>query len=187
MSALPRPDVAGPSRTLNDALHDLHHRAGWPSLRTLARGTGVSHTTVSKMFSSAALPSWGTLELLVEAMEGDVAQFHDLWLAASTPTDGGRPPAPRIAGRRAELDAVRHHLETGTGLLLVTGEAGIGKSTLAGAAARSSAVVVATARCRPLSTPVPLMPVADLLRDVGIVEEAAWSAAVLRSCPAWVR
>ena len=69
MSALPRADVApGPARSLNDALHDLHHRAGWPSLRTLARETGVSHTTVSKAFSRPALPTWGTLELLVEAM-----------------------------------------------------------------------------------------------------------------------
>lgn len=60
MSSLPRPDVAaGPHRDLIDALHALHHRAGWPSLRTLARATGVSHTTVSKVFSTAAVPSWG--------------------------------------------------------------------------------------------------------------------------------
>ena len=60
MSALPRPDVTGPARTLNDALHDLHHRAGWPSLRTLSSRTGVSHTTVSKALSSARTPSWGS-------------------------------------------------------------------------------------------------------------------------------
>ena len=68
MSALPRPDVAGPVKVLNDALHDLHHRAGWPSLRALARETGVSHTTVSKAFSAPRVPSWGTVELLVEAL-----------------------------------------------------------------------------------------------------------------------
>lgn len=186
MSALPRPDVTGPARTLNDALHDLHHRAGWPSLRTLARETGVSHTTVSKVFSSAALPGWGTLELLVEAMDGDTGHFHDLWLAASTPVDGAGPTTPRIAGRRAELDVVRRHLETGTGLLLVTGEAGIGKTTLTGQAARTSELLVATARCRPLSTPVPLMPVADLLRELGVVDDGSWSAAVLGTCPRWV-
>ncbi len=131
MSALPRPELApGPSRTLNDALHDLHHRAGWPSLRALARDTGVSHTTVSKTFSAPTLPTWGTLELVVEALDGDTAEFHDLWLAASTPADRPSPRAPRIAGRKAELTAVRRHLETGTGLLLVTGEAGMGKTTL---------------------------------------------------------
>ncbi len=77
MSALPRPDLPpGPHRDLNDALHDLHHRAGWPSLRTLARAAGVSHTTVSHLFSSTRLPSWGTVELVTEAMSGDTSDLH---------------------------------------------------------------------------------------------------------------
>ena len=60
MGALPRPEVPpGPHRELVDALHDLHHRAGWPSLRRLAEQTGVSHTTVSKALSSAAAPQLG--------------------------------------------------------------------------------------------------------------------------------
>ncbi|TGN64083.1 XRE family transcriptional regulator [Nocardioides eburneiflavus] len=166
MSALPSPDLPpGPHRDLVARLHDLHHRAGWPSLRALAKETGVSHTTVSKTFSQPALPSWGTLELLVEAMHGPVQDFRDLWLAASAPTDDGAPaPAPRIAGRRAELETVRRHLETGTGLLLVTGEAGIGKTTLVRAAAASSAVLVARGNCLPLSGEVPLMPVIDAIR-----------------------
>ena len=76
MSALPRPDLPpGSHRDLVAALHDLHHRDGWRSLRALARETGVSHTTVSKAFSSTTLPSWGTLELLVEAMGGDTARL----------------------------------------------------------------------------------------------------------------
>ena len=166
MSALPRPELPpGPHRDLVDALHDLHHRAGWPSLRTLARETGVSHTTVSHAFSSPKVPSWGTLELLVEAMDGDTTAFHDLWLAATTPVDDGPAPTPRIAGRKPELAAVRRHLETGTGLLLVTGEAGIGKTTLVGAAAAAIAdTFVATGHCLPLSAEVPLMPVVDVLR-----------------------
>lgn len=186
MSALPRPALTGPIRVLNDALHDLHHRAGWPSLRTLARETGVSHTTVSKTFSQPALPSWGTLELLVEAMGGDTTQFHDLWLIASNPSDDERPPVTRIAGRRAELETVCRHLETGTGLLLVTGEAGIGKTTLVTAAAARTDVVVAMGRCRPLTTPVALLPWADLLRELFLVEGGAWFARALASCPAYV-
>ncbi len=92
MSALPRPDLPpGPHRDLSVALHELHHRAGWPSLRALAGEAGVSHTTVSKAFSSPTLPTWGTLELLVEAMRGDTGQFHDLWLSAAG-------PAPSTAG-----------------------------------------------------------------------------------------
>jgi tetratricopeptide (TPR) repeat protein len=186
MSALPRPDLApGPIRVLNDALHDLHHRAGWPSLRTLARETGVSHTTVSKAFSQPALPSWGTLELLVEAMGGDTTRFHDLWLAASTPADGTRPPATRIAGRHAELETVRRHLETGTGLLLVTGEAGIGKTTLVRAAAERAGTFVAVGQCLPLSTEVPFMPVADALSTC-LGDGGGWLDESLARCPPYV-
>src|SRR4051794_15360882 len=79
VSALPRPDIEdGPQLVLVDALHNLHHRAGWPSLRTLASEAGCSPTTVSSAFSSPRLPRWGVLELLVEAMHGDVGSFRDL-------------------------------------------------------------------------------------------------------------
>ena len=187
MGALPRPDVQpGPHRELVDALHTLHHRAGWPSLRRLAAATGVSHTTVSKTFSSQALPSWGTLELLVEAMDGDVSGFHGLWLSASTPADASVRSALRIAGRRDELVAVRRHLDSGTGLLLVTGEAGIGKTALVTAAAAGAEAFVATGACRPLSTEVPLLPVADMLRQVAR-DRVTWFDEALVACPAYVR
>ena len=186
MSALPRPDLpSGPHRDLVTALHELHHRAGWPSLRTLARETGVSHTTVSKAFSQPALPTWGTLELLVEAMDGSVEDFRTLWLAASAPTNGDRPPTPRIAGRRTELEVVRRHLETGTGLLLVTGEAGIGKTTLVDAAAAGMQMFVLSGRCLPLSSEVPLMPFADALRTLLRTDHARVRKA-LADCPRYV-
>ena len=87
MGALPRPDVPpGPQRELVDALDALHHRAGWPSLRVLAREVGCSHTTVSTVFSSSHVPTWGVLQLLVEAMHGDVEAFHTLWLATTVPS-----------------------------------------------------------------------------------------------------
>ena len=188
MGALPRPEVPpGPHRELVDVLHDLHHRAGWPSLRRLAEQTGVSHTTVSKALSSTALPRWGTVELLVEAMGGDVAQARELWLAASTPSagPGTERGASRIAGRVAELRVVRHHLTSGTGLLLVTGEAGIGKSALVGAAVDSADVFVAVGRCLHLSREMPLMPVADSLRAV-LEHDGRWMAEALAACPTFV-
>jgi tetratricopeptide (TPR) repeat protein len=186
MSALPRPALTGPTRALNDALHDLHHRAGWPSLRALAKETGVSHTTVSKTFSQPALPSWGTLELLVEAMDGPVHDFRELWLAASTPTDGVPAPAPRIAGRRAELETVRRHLDTGSGLLLVTGEAGIGKTTLVQAAVAAPRALVLVGRCLPLSSDVPLMPLCEALRGALAQDGGRLLAMAIASCPAYV-
>ena len=188
MGALPRPEVPpGPHRELVDGLHDLHHRAGWPSLRRLAEQTGVSHTTVSKALSSPALPSWGTVELLVEAMGGDVPQARELWLAASAPSGdpGTERGATRIAGRVAELRVVRHHLTSGTGLLLVTGEAGIGKSALVGAAVASTDVFVAVGRCLHLSREMPLMPVADALRAV-LEHDGQWMAEALAACPTFV-
>lgn len=190
MSALPRPALPpGPHRDLVTALHELHHRDGWRSLRALARETGVSHTTVSKAFSSSTLPSWGVLELLVEAMGGDPGPFHARWLAASAPATDAGAPTTAIAGRRGELDVVRHHLEAGRGLLLVTGEAGMGKTTVieAACADRRGDVLAAPGRCLPLSSEVPLLPMAEALRHVGRVADGAVMAAALQDCPAYVR
>ena len=189
MGALPRPDLdPGPARELNDALHELHHRAGWPSLRTLAHDAGCSHTTVSHVFSSAKLPSWGVVELLVEALGGRTAHVHDLWLAASSPSSHGAGPAPHIAGRRMELAAVRHHLESGSGLLLVTGEAGMGKTKLVTTAALmvGSDAVVATGHCLPLSSEVPLLPIADVLRAAYDVDGGDSLRATLSVCADYV-
>ncbi|KRE93486.1 hypothetical protein ASG76_13590 [Nocardioides sp. Soil774] len=188
MGALPQPVVApGPHRELVDTLHSLHHRAGWPSLRQLARETGVSHTTVSKVLSSATLPAWGNLELLTEALHGDVAHMHDLWLAASTPADTDDASVARIAGRVDEIAALRRHLETGAGMLLVTGEAGMGKTTLVDAAAESVDTVVAVGRCLQLSSEVPLLPFIDALRSLHQVDAGRWMEEALADCPTYVR
>jgi len=183
MSALPRPRLTGPARALNDALHELHHRAGWPSLRALARETGVSHTTVSKTFSAPALPTWGTLELLVEAMDGSTDDFHRLWLAASSRTDGDGPTrSSGIAGRRTELDVVRRHLEAGTGLLLVTGEAGIGKTRLLTTAAEQVDCVVACATGQPLLRGEPFALVSEVLRRC-LTTDQRWFKEALSDIP----
>lgn len=188
MGALPRPDVApGPHRQLVLALHDLHRRAGWPSLRTLARAAGCSHTTVSSAFSSTRLPAWGLVELLGEAMQGDVAELRALWLAASEGTTAARHP-PELAGRRTELARVRRHLTSGHGLLLVVGEAGMGKTSLASAAVELERpeVVVTEGSCLRLSTEVPLLPVADALRSAFAVDGGRWLEAALASCAPYV-
>lgn len=186
MSALPRPDLPiGPQRDLVAALHDLHHRAGWPSLRALGRETGVSHTTVSKVFSAPGLPAWGTLELLVEALNGDTAHFHGLWLSASGPDEQASRRA-RIAGRRTEVTVVRRHLEAGVGLLLVSGEAGIGKTTLVEAATANAEVFVASGHCLPLSTEVPFLPVVEALRSILDREDGQWLKEALAECPDYV-
>lgn len=52
MAKLPFPDVPpGPLHELLDELHKLHARAGWPSVRELARGQNFSHTAVHELFT----------------------------------------------------------------------------------------------------------------------------------------
>ena len=109
-----------------------------------------------------------------QAMAGDTRTFHDLWLAASSPPDAPRPTTPAIAGRRPEMAAVRRHLTTGSGLLLVTGEAGIGKTRLVTTTAWTTDTFVATGHCLPLSAQAPLMPVADAFRDVLESDGGRW-------------
>jgi tetratricopeptide (TPR) repeat protein len=152
MGALPKPKVPdGPVRTLFDALHEQHHRAGWPSLRHLAKEVGCSHTTVSSAFSEPRVPRWGLLELIVEALGGDTEQFHRLWLAASDPSapvEPGAPAAPAApaaprelpadvvgftgrAGQVAELDRLLDGAGSAVVIAAVCGTAGVGKTALA--------------------------------------------------------
>jgi predicted ATPase len=77
------------------------------------------------------------------------------------------------------LTTVRGHLTSGTSrLLLFTGEAGIGKTTLVGTAAAgtvaSGRVFVATGACLPLSSNVPLLPFAAILRTVYDADHGQW-------------
>jgi tetratricopeptide (TPR) repeat protein len=162
VGALPKPNVPdGAIRAFFDGLHDLHHRAGWPSLRDMAREVGCSHTTVSVAFSGPSVPRWGLIELIVEALDGDTGRFHELWLAASTaarpdgPAPAGKPeirslpvrltPPPRqlpgdvpaFTGRRTQLaDLDRLLAESATNapavvISAVSGTAGVGKTALA--------------------------------------------------------
>jgi tetratricopeptide (TPR) repeat protein len=82
---------------LFDELHELHHRAGWPSLREMAAEVGCSHTTISVAFTGPRPPRWGLLELIVETLGGDTERFHDLWLAASRATDSAPAAATDAA------------------------------------------------------------------------------------------
>ncbi len=186
MGALPRPGVsAGPHRELVEALHDLHHRAGWPSLRRIAADAGCSHTTVSHILSSPRVPAWDNLRAVVEALGGDPDEFHRRWLAVTSPTPGEVPDVP-LVGRQDEL-AVGHGFFRDQGRLLVLqGEAGSGKTRLLEALAASSDRCVLGARCVPLSRGEPLMPLAAVLRTALRVEEGRWLREALDALPEFV-
>lgn len=86
MGAIKRePTPSGPVSDLFDQLHNLHLAAGQPSMRQIATRLGrgvVSSSTVHNMFRGPRVPTWGFLELVVEELHGDVAEFRRLWQAA---------------------------------------------------------------------------------------------------------
>ena len=188
MGLLHQPELEpGPHRDLVDALHRLHDEAGRPSLRAIARRAGCSHTTVFHLFTHPRLPAWSLVEMVVPAVGGDPADFRDLWLAATA--DGARhlpPPARTIAGRRAELLVVRRHLEAGGGLLVVTGEPGIGKTTLLAAASQQVSTFVARAGGLPILADAPFALVSDVLRRVWLDDGGRWFGEALGRCPGFV-
>ncbi|MFE0464795.1 AAA family ATPase, partial [Kitasatospora sp. NPDC058965] len=93
----------------------------------------------------------------------------------------GRPGPPRrprgpavtrgagfaFVGRRPELAQLTLALHQPPAVLLVEGEAGIGKSRLIAEATAASPVPVLSGACHPVRDPVPFGPVLDALRRVG--------------------
>src|SRR6478752_1897194 len=96
-----------------------------------------------------------------------------------------------LAGRVRELEAVIQLVsgETRHAGMLVIGEAGIGKSRLAAAAAAAVApeVLVAPGWCLPLSDTVPFLPITDVLRALDDVDDGRLLTAALDQCPKFVR
>ncbi|MFM9760759.1 hypothetical protein [Streptomyces scabiei] len=97
MPSLKRPELTdGPKKELNNGLHDLHLRAGLPSVRELVERVGggivAGRSRIHDAFSSPRLPAWGLIQILVEALvknvpganlEQEELRFHQLWIAAS--------------------------------------------------------------------------------------------------------
>ncbi|MEV5606549.1 hypothetical protein AB0L33_34475 [Streptomyces sp. NPDC052299] len=76
--------TTGPAlEQLRYRLHRLHRENGEPSYRVIARRTGraVAHETARVVLRCESPPRWGPLELLVEALGGDVDEFRALWIA----------------------------------------------------------------------------------------------------------
>ncbi|MCZ7424289.1 ribosomal protein L7/L12 [Micromonospora sp. WMMA1949] len=97
---LRKPDLpAGAHRDLSLALHELHRKAGWPSVRDLERAINVDlvrRTRIYDAFTSPRLPAWGVLSVLVPElasrvprMDADeqVDRFHRLWDTAAQAED----------------------------------------------------------------------------------------------------
>ena len=110
MAAIKRePAPFGPVSDLFDRLHDLHLAAGQPSLRQIATRIGrgvVSSSTVHNMFRGPRVPKWGFLELVVEELGGNVAEFRGLWQAARLAEEAADNPGMTAARGNGGLAAV---------------------------------------------------------------------------------
>jgi hypothetical protein len=59
-------------------------------MRAIARSTGaLSHDTVHRVLTGPTLPRWGPLELVVEALDGEVETFRALWISARRAMEEG--------------------------------------------------------------------------------------------------
>lgn len=99
----PSPSGSEPLAELRSRLRLVYRANGEPSTREVARRTGhaISHTTVHLVLRGEKTPRWGQLELVVEALGGDVDEFRQLWVAVRNAED--RAPAPAGAPRSGQL------------------------------------------------------------------------------------
>ncbi|ARQ67904.1 helix-turn-helix domain-containing protein [Streptomyces marincola] len=98
--APPGQDPEARAVPLTRALATLH-RASGRSLRDLARGTGVSASSVSRVLAGKRRPSWTLTRRLAEACQGDPADVLPLWRAANGLT-APPPAAPATPGTLRE-------------------------------------------------------------------------------------
>ena len=99
--------------------------------------------------------------------------------------------AVSLAGRISELRAVSALLagESGAAAMLVVGEAGVGKSRLVAAAAAAvtrADVFVLSGWCLRLSEDLPFLPLVDVLRALGAIDDGRLVAAAVAECPLFV-
>ena len=97
-----------------------------------------------------------------------------------------------LAGRQTELAALVAAVggREPVPVVVITGEAGIGKSTLVGALSRSlpdPRTVVAVGRCLRLGRNLPYHPLVDVLRELHVVDGGTLVDGALARCPAYVR
>jgi predicted ATPase len=95
-----------------------------------------------------------------------------------------------FVGRDRELSRLRAALGAGTRLLLVVGDAGVGKTRFAGEGMRRAAaggLVPVSGRCLPLAEKLPLLPVAEALGELSRLDGGGLLEAALVVAPAYVR
>jgi ATP/maltotriose-dependent transcriptional regulator MalT len=95
-----------------------------------------------------------------------------------------------FVGRARELSCLRAALGGDARLLLVAGDAGVGKTRLTGEAMRlaaASGMVALWGACLPLAAKLPLLPAAGALGELRRLDEGRLLDAALDACPPFVR
>jgi DNA-binding CsgD family transcriptional regulator/tetratricopeptide (TPR) repeat protein len=95
-----------------------------------------------------------------------------------------------FVGRERELAVLRRALGSDAPLLLVVGDAGVGKTRFVGEGMRQATargMVSAWGGCLPLAEKLPLLPVADALGELSRIEDGALLANALDATPNYVR
>jgi DNA-binding CsgD family transcriptional regulator len=94
-----------------------------------------------------------------------------------------------FVGREGELSRLLGALGGDTGLVLVVGDAGIGKTRFVDAGmarAGAAGMVMVRGECLPLASALPLLPVADALGELGTLDGGGLLAAALDAVPGYV-
>ena len=95
-----------------------------------------------------------------------------------------------FVGRERELSRLRAALGDDARLVLVVGDAGVGKTRLAGegmARAAAAGMVAVRGDCLPLAGTLPMLPVAQALAELAGLDDGAVLEAALGSVPEYVR
>ncbi|MFC7272900.1 ATP-binding protein [Paractinoplanes rhizophilus] len=128
--------MSGPQERLVTQLAQIKDLSGL-SLRSLARESGLSSSSLSRYLTGRLVPPWEAVVALCRAVQKDPRPLRAIWAAAS---EAGPAPAPRrndlpgdlfdFTGREAESAEVEKLLRT-VGAAVVDGMAGVGKTSLA--------------------------------------------------------
>src|SRR5262245_38216888 len=95
-----------------------------------------------------------------------------------------------FVGRELELSRLQEALTDGTRLVLVVGDAGIGKTRFVSeglARAATDGLLTVSGGCLPLAEKLPLLPVADALEELARLDGGAQFAAALEAASVYVR
>jgi predicted ATPase len=95
-----------------------------------------------------------------------------------------------FVGREGELSRLRETLGGDTRMLLVVGDAGVGKTRFAAEGLRRAAgggMVAVSGGCLPLAEKLPLLPIAAALGELSRVDDGRLAEAALGAAPGYVR